>query len=101
MKDQTDEKQNAEEKRKTFIKIMLLMGVGFVIDVGQALIIYNAGKGAEAKSLGSTYKWKFPAGRELLQTAGLVLVTSILTGLLVGAAESAILGNGSKEKKPA
>ena len=79
------------------VKVMLLMGIGFVIDVGQALIVYNAGKGAEAKALGSTYKWKFPAGKELMKTAGLVLVTSILTGVLVSAAESMVLGSDKKE----
>lgn len=92
-------KEKKDEKNKTFVKVMLLMGVGFVIDVGQALIVYNAGKGAEAKALGANYKWKFPAGKELLQTAALVLVTSVLTGLVVSAAESAILGNPAKEKE--
>ena len=93
MKDQKDK----DKKREALVKVALLMGIGFIIDVGQALIVYNAGKGAEAKALGSTYKWKFPAGKELMQTAGLVLVTSLLTGLLVSAAESAILGRSPKE----
>lgn len=91
-------KDKKEEKNKTMTKVLLLMSVGFVIDVGQALIVYNAGKGAEAKALGATYKWKLPAGKELLKTAGLVLVTSVLTGLLVSAAESAIIG-GDKNKE--
>ena len=90
-------KEKNQEKNKTMVKVMLLMGIGFVIDVGQALIVYNAGKGAEAKALGSTYKWKLPAGKELMKTDGLVLVTSILTGVLVSAAESMVLGSDKKE----
>ncbi len=92
MKDKT-------EKNKTMTKVLLLMSIGFVIDVGQALIVYNAGKGAEAKALGSTYKWKLPAGHELMKTAGLVLVTSVLTGLLVSAAETMVLGGEPKTKE--
>lgn len=87
-----------KEKSKVMTTVLLLMSVDFVIDVGKALIVYNAGKAAEAKSLGATYKWKLPAGKELLKTAGLVLFTSVLTGLLVSAAESAIIGRDDKNK---
>jgi len=86
-----------DKKKTTAARVMLLMGIGFVIDVGQALIVFNTGKRAEAKARGSTYKWKLPAGKELLQTAGIVLVTSLLTGLLVSAAESALV---KENKKP-
>lgn len=85
------------QKDKTMMRVLILMTVGFVIDVGQALVVYNAGKSAEAKSLGEKYKWKMPGGMELAKTAGLVLVTSIATGLLVSAVESALIG---KEPEP-
>ncbi|MBS1635388.1 MAG: hypothetical protein JST26_05650 [Bacteroidetes bacterium] len=92
----TETKEKGKEGSKATTKILLLMSIGFIIDVGQALIVYNAGKGAEAKALGTTYKWKLPGGKELMKTAGLVLVTSVLTGLLVSAAEAMIIG---KEKE--
>lgn len=88
-----------DNKKKALVKVGLLMGIGFVIDVGQAFILYNAGKGAEAKALGASYKWKFPVGKELLHTAALVLVTSVITGFLVSRAESAILGSEAEEKE--
>jgi len=83
-----------DDKKKAMGKVLLLMGIGFVIDIGTALIIYNSGKSSEAKALGRKYKWKFPAGKELLNTAGLVLVTSILTGGITTLAEKAIFGKG-------
>lgn len=91
--------QKDNKKKKTLVKVGLLMGIGFVIDVGQAFILYNAGKGAEAKKLGASYKWQLPVGKELLHTAALVLVTSVITGLFVSLAEGAILGNEAKEKE--
>jgi len=83
------EESKKEEPKKSNAgkKIVLLLAVGFIIDVAQAVIIFNSGKGAEAKANGIKYKWKFPRGGELMKTAGLVLVTSILTGLLVTGAE--------------
>lgn len=80
-----------EKKNTTATKVLLLMSIGFVIDVGQALIVFNTGKRAEVKARGGTYKWKLPAGKELLQTAGIVIITSLVTGLLVSAAESALI----------
>lgn len=90
-------KEQDDERKKAMGKILLLMGIGFVIDIGTALIIYNSGKSSEAKALGVKYKWKFPAGKELLSTAGLVLITSVLTGGITGFAEDKIFGKDKKQ----
>lgn len=90
--------ENTKEKnKKNGYKIALLMGVGAIIDLGQAVIVYNTGKGAEAKALGQKYKWSMPSGKELAKTAGIVLATSLLTGLLVGVLEKALLDDKPKE----
>lgn len=87
-----DKEKEDKEKRKAMGKILLLMGIGFAIDVTTAIIIYNFGKSSEAKSLGVKHQWKLPGGKELISTAGLVLVTSVMTGVLTGYAEDAIFG---------
>ncbi|MBI3518888.1 MAG: hypothetical protein HY062_05975 [Bacteroidetes bacterium] len=78
-------------------KILLLISIGFAIDITAAIIIYNAGKGSEAKAMGLKYKWKLPGGKDLLKTAGLVLVTSVITGTLTGLAEKSIFKNDKQQ----
>lgn len=78
-------------------KILLLVSIGFAIDIAAAIIIYNSGKRSEAKAMGLKHKWKFPGGKELLSTAGLVLVTSVITGGISAYAEKAIFGNDKKQ----
>lgn len=86
-----------DKNKKNGYKIAILMGVGAIIDLGQAVIVYNTGKGAEAKSLGQNYKWSMPSGKELAKTAGIVLATSLLTGILVGVLEKVLLEDKPKE----
>lgn len=86
-----NQKTPEEEKRKKMMRIGILMTVAFVIDIGEAIIVYNAGKSAEAKTLGEKYKWAFPGGKALAKTAAIVLVTSLLTSVVVNYTEKRIL----------
>ncbi len=59
-------------------KNMLIITVaGFFIGTAEALIYYNLGESKAKKNAKFTYK--IPPTRELLQTAAIVLVTSVLT----------------------
>lgn len=82
-------KNNTEksDQSRALGRIALLMSVGFIFDVAQAIIVYNSGKKAEAATAGLPYKWQVPKGNELLKTAAIVLVTSFITGLIVNSAE--------------
>jgi hypothetical protein len=59
------------------MKEVILTGIGFVVGVGEALIYYNMGQ-----SSGENYKFKIPPTKEFLKTAGMVLVTSLVTTAL-------------------
>lgn len=83
----TNSNKDKTEKNHALGRIALLMSVGFIFDVGQAIIVYNSGKKAEAITAGLPYKWQVPKGRELMKTAALVLVTSFITGMIVNGAE--------------
>lgn len=83
-------------KDRALGRIALLMSVGFIFDVGQAIIVYNSGKRAEAVTAGIPYKWQMLKGRELMKTAAIVLVTSFITGMIVNGAEKMLY----KEETP-
>ncbi len=84
MSNNTKEKS---ESSRALGRIALLMSVGFIFDVGQAIIVYNSGKKAEAVTAGLPYKWQVPKGKELMKTTAIVLVTSLITGMIVNSAE--------------
>jgi len=57
---------------------MLIVTVaGFFIGTAEALIYYNLGESKAKKNKKFTYK--IPPSKELLQTASIVMVTSVLT----------------------
>ena len=66
-------------------KAMILTGVGFAVGVGEALIYYNMGQSA-----GSTFQFKVPPTKEFLKTAGMVLLTSVVTTALFKGIELAM-----------
>jgi hypothetical protein len=86
--------EEKDKKNRAAGRIALLMSVGFIFDVGQAIIVYNSGKKAEAITAGLPFKWQMPKGRELMKTAAIVLVTSLITGLIVTGAEKMIFKDG-------
>ena len=86
-----------KDKNKALGRIALLMSVGFIFDIGQAIIVYNSGKKAEAITAGLSYKWQMPRGKELMKTAAIVLVTSLITGLIVTSAEKMIFKDDEKQ----
>ncbi len=88
--------KNKTDQSRAMGRIALLMSVGFIFDVGQAIIVYNSGKKAEALTAGLPYRWQMLKGRELMKTAAIVLVTSFITGLIVNGAEKMLY----KEEKP-
>lgn len=56
---------------------VIITGAGFIIGVAEALVYYNLGQ-----SSGRGFTYKIPPRKELLTTASIVLVTSVLTALL-------------------
>ena len=54
--------------------------VGTVVGLGEALLYYNMGR-----NNGKVLPLKFPPMKEFLPTAGVVIVTSFITGLLADA----------------
>ena len=54
-----------------------------VIGVAEALVYYNMGSQQE----GEDFQYKVPPAKELATTAGVVLVTSVLTALLTNGLE--------------
>ena len=58
----------------------IITGLSFVVGLAEALIYYNLGEAS-----GGTFSYKIPPRKELLKTAGVVLVTSLVTaGLFQG-----------------
>ncbi len=62
---------------------MILTGVGFAVGVAEALVYYNMGK-----SSGSSFKFKIPPMNDFLKTAGVVLLTSVVTTALFNGIET-------------
>ena len=56
---------------------IILTSIGFTVGVGEALIYYNMGQAA-----GKGFRFKMPPTKEFLKTAGVVLVTSLITTAL-------------------
>jgi hypothetical protein len=66
-------------------KGIVLTGVGFIVGVAEALLFYNLGK-----ANGKGYKFQIPPGKELFKTAGMVMITSIITTALFTGLEIAM-----------
>ena len=56
---------------------IVLTGVGFAVGVAEALVYYNMGK-----SEGKAFRFRFPPTRDFVKTAGVVLLTSVITTAL-------------------
>lgn len=67
------------------MKGIVLTGVGFAVGVFEALIYYNMGQ-AE----GGNFKFKVPPTRDFVKTAGMVLLTSLITTALFKGIEMAM-----------
>ena len=59
-------------------KVLIITGAGLAIGLAEALIYYNLGKNSNSEK----FSLQFPKGKELIKTAGIVLVTSIATAAL-------------------
>ncbi len=62
---------------------IIITSVGMVIGIAEALLYYNLGQSA-----GGKFSYKIPPTKEFLKTAGVVLVTSMLTAGISGFIES-------------
>ena len=62
---------------------IIITSVGMVIGLAEALLYYNLGQSA-----GGKFTYKIPPTKEFFKTAGVVLVTSILTTGISGLIES-------------
>lgn len=67
------------------MKGIVLTGVGFVVGLGEALLYYNLGQ-----AQGKAFAFKIPPTKELMKTAGVVLMTSLVTTALFKGIEMAI-----------
>lgn len=75
-------------------RAIVLTGVGFLVGVGEALVYYNMGKSA-----GSGFQFRIPPGRELAKTAGMVLLTSVVTTLLFRGVEIMMEPSAASNKR--
>lgn len=66
-------------------KTIIITGVSFLVGMAEALIYYNMGQNSDEKE---SFKFKIPDGKDLLKTAGVVILTSIVTGFIAGRIES-------------
>lgn len=62
---------------------IIITSVGMVIGLAEALLYYNLGQSA-----GGKFTYKIPPTKEFFKTAGVVLITSILTAGISGLIES-------------
>jgi hypothetical protein len=76
------------------MKGVILTGVGFAVGVFEALIYYNMGQ-----SEGGNFKFKVPPTKEFVKTAGMVLLTSLVTTALFKGIEMAM--DGRPDANPA
>ncbi len=63
--------------------IIIITGASFLIGLAEALIYYNMGKKQET----GKFTYGLPPASELAKTAGVVIITSVATGLLSQALE--------------
>jgi len=68
--------------------MLIITVAGFFIGTAEALIYYNLGENKAKNSNKFTYK--IPPAKELLQTASIVMVTSILTAGFTRGIEKAL-----------
>ncbi len=68
--------------------MLIITAAGFVIGTAEALIYFNLGESKAKKNKKFTYK--IPPTKELLQTATIVMITSILTAGITGGIEKAL-----------
>lgn len=68
-----------------------MTGAALVIGVAEALIYYNMGRSEEDRK----FSFRIPPGKEMAKTVGVVLVTSILTGLVTDGIQRVIKEHGS------
>ena len=64
---------------------LIITGVGLVVGVAEALLYYNLGK-----NNGEKISFKLPPSKELATTAGVVLLTSLITAGITQGVEMAI-----------
>lgn len=67
-------------------KVLIITGAGLAIGLAEALIYYNLGKNANKEK----FKFQVPKGKELIKTAGIVLVTSVATAALSNIIENSL-----------
>lgn len=57
--------------------VIIITGAGLVIGLAEALVYYNMGQ----RKPGEPFRYKMPPVKELAQTVGVVLITSVLTAI--------------------
>ncbi len=67
-------------------KVLIITGAGLAIGLAEALIYYNLGKNEKNEK----FKFQIPKGKELLKTAGIVLITSVATASLSNLIEKSL-----------
>jgi hypothetical protein len=75
--------------------MLIITAAGFVIGTAEALIYYNLGESKAGKNKKFTYK--IPPTKEFLQTAAIVMVTSVLTAGLTNGIEK-LLNNDTENQ---
>lgn len=68
--------------------MLIITTAGFFIGTAEALIYYNLGESRADKN--KKFVYKIPPTKELLQTASIVMVTSILTAAFTRGVEKAL-----------
>lgn len=68
--------------------MLIITMAGFFIGTAEALIYYNLGESKSTKN--KKFVYKIPPTKELLQTAGIVMVTSVLTAAFTRGVEKAL-----------
>ncbi len=74
--------------------MLIITAAGFFIGTAEALIYYNLGEAKAKKN--KKFSYKIPPAKELLQTASIVFITSVLTAGLTDGIEK-ILGTPDNE----
>ena len=68
--------------------MLIITTAGFFIGTAEALIYYNLGESKAGKN--KRFVYKIPPTKELLQTASIVMVTSVLTAAFTRGIENAL-----------
>lgn len=67
---------------------VIISGIGFAVGLAEALVYYNLGQSA-----GGGFSYKIPPRKELLKTASIVLLTSVITAVLFQGIEAVLKGD--------